>query len=165
MLERVDAVIRRISANGATSCIIALFILIFLTCTDVFLRFALNKPLPATVEIGSIILPWIAFLGFAYALAQGVHVRLTLLTGRLSPRTRLRFDIFASIVGLAFFAAVTYFGWLKFWDSFVIREVMLAAILVPWWVGKMAFPIGMFLISLQFLSTLLLSLSRLFSKK
>jgi len=156
MLAKADVVIRRISGNIAASCAVVFFALIFMTCSDVFLRFGFNKPLPAAVEIGEIVLPWIAFLGLAYALVRGAHVRLTLVTDRLSPKAQLRLDIFVSIVGLVLFTAVTYLGWLKFWESFVIREVMLAAIPVPWWVGKMAFPIGTFFISLQLLSTLLL---------
>ena len=139
-LAKADAYIRRMSTNVSLICGVALIILALMICVDVFLRAAFNAPLPASVEASVLLLPWIVFPAFAFALIVGAHVRVL-------------------------FGGVTYFGWLHFWDSFVVREVMLAAIPLPWWAGKMAFPIGMFFITLMFLIMLLQLLAHPSNKK
>ena len=164
-LAKADAFIRRMSTNVALICGVALIMLALMICVDVFLRAAFNAPLPASVEASVLLLPWIVFPAFAFALIVGAHVRVTLITNLFPPRVQSATLIFSTAVGLLLFGGVTYFGWLHFWDSFVVREVMLAAIPLPWWAGKMAFPIGMFFIALMFLIMLLQLLAHPSNKK
>ncbi len=165
MLVKFDNVIRKIGDVIAT-CSLAFFcILMLLTVADILLRYLFSKPIPGTLEIGTAMLPWIVFLGFAFALAKGLHVRLTLITDRLSPRVKLWLDILAYVLGFALCVTMTYLGWNQFWKSISTGEFMLAPVPVPWWIGKMAFPIGMFVVSLQYLSSLLLMVRKTRTKE
>lgn len=116
---------------------------------DVTLRYFFNSPLAASVEISQLIEPWVIFLPFAYTLAIGGHVQVTLLTMRLPARWRLVCDIFAYTVDFLFFAVLCYFSWVQFADSFAIGEIMLASVRLPWWAGKLAMPLGSLFIGIQ----------------
>ena len=126
---------------------------------DVAGRFVFNKPLPATVDASELILPYLAFIPLAYTLATDAHIRLTLFTDRMPLSVQLGCKVFVSIIGFIFFTLLTIYGWFNFWNSFLIREQMAAPIYLPWYVGKLALPIGTALISIQFLILLAQALS------
>lgn len=142
--------------------LIGLALLIF---AEVFLRFLFNTPIPGVVELGAILLAYIVFFPQAYTLATGGHVQMTLVTMRMPSLGQLVSQVIASIFGLLLISALTYRSWFLFWNSFVIREQMRAVIDIPWYVGKFAMPVGLFLFTLQFLSMLSLSLYQLVTKK
>jgi TRAP-type C4-dicarboxylate transport system permease small subunit len=112
-------------------------------------RFLFNTPLKGGVEISQIVLAWILFLPLAYALVSGVHVRVTMLVMHLPPRLNLIIDILVSIISLGFFGLVIYAGWLEFWDSVSVGETMAAPIWLPFWLAKLAVPLGCVLFFLQ----------------
>ena len=156
-LTRYEGGFQRASKAVVILTRIALIFLIFMLVIDVFLRFALNSPLPASVEIGRVIMPYIVFIPFAYTLYTGQHIQITILTDRLPSKGRAWCERLDYMVGFVISALLTYWGWLHFWESFVIREEILAAIYVPWWVGKFAMPIGMALFTIAFLIRLVVS--------
>jgi TRAP-type C4-dicarboxylate transport system permease small subunit len=131
---------------------IALLILTVMTTADTFMRFVFNSPFKASVEISQLIQPYIVFLPFAFALNSKSHVRVTLFTEKIKGRTRLIIEFIPFVIGTIFFAVMTYISWIRFYDSFRINETMLAAIRLYWWVGKLAMPVGLGLITLECLS-------------
>ncbi|MBA7688500.1 Ectoine/5-hydroxyectoine TRAP transporter small permease protein UehB [subsurface metagenome] len=144
---------------------VAIIFMILLVVVDVFGRYVFNSPLPATVEMSELIMPIAIYPALAYALATRQHVRVSMVTDRLPPRVRSVFEILIYIIGLAFCVLLTHWGWQYFWTSFVVREEMLAAIPVPWWVGKFFVPFGGFFFTLYFLLLLLRALSHLSSRR
>jgi len=156
MLAKVDQANQRVVTRIATvSCAISIIALTLMITIDVVGRYVFNQPLPASVEMSEVFMPYIIFPAFAYALITGAHVRATLVVDRLPSGVQKWAGVLGCTAGLFFFSLLTIWGWQQFWDSFVIREQMLAAIPVPWWVGKLAMPIGMFFIALRFLLMLL----------
>jgi TRAP-type C4-dicarboxylate transport system permease small subunit len=121
----------------------------FLIVADVSLRFILNAPIPASTEICKLLIPYIAFMAFAFTLSSGQHVRLTLLTGRLPVKLRAATEAFVYLFDFVFFALIFWFSGMEFWHSFEIGEMMSAAIKLPWWIGKFAMPVGTLLIAAQ----------------
>ena len=83
----VLSVVNKISVYISAGILTFISILIVI---DVLLRFIFNAPLPAATEICTLLMPYIAFLPFAYTLAAGQHVRLTLLTARLPLKLRVK---------------------------------------------------------------------------
>ena len=139
--ERINWVMIAVSASALT-------FMAFMTTVDVILR-AFKNPFPASVEISQLIEPWVIFLPFAYTLAMDRHVKVGLLTLRLPRFWKLLSDLFALLVALGLFAALTWYSWLDFHQSWAINEIMMAAIILPWWAGKLAMPIGMALLTVQ----------------
>ncbi|MBN1103313.1 MAG: TRAP transporter small permease [Deltaproteobacteria bacterium] len=127
---------------------------------DVVLRYFFNSPLAASVEASQLIEPWVIFLPFAYTLAVGGHVQVTLVTMRLPRKWQGVCDVIAYGVDFLFFALLCYISFKEFANSFAIGEIMMAAIRLPWWLGKMAMPIGMFLIAVQALFQILTAVNR-----
>lgn len=117
--------------------------IMFLTVIDVLMRFFFNLPFPATWEMSEVLMPYIVVFGFAYTLTINAHVRVTLVVDRLTGKKREMLLRFTDAVSLLVCILFTWFSWLKFWKSFMINEEILAAIKIPWWIGKFALPIGM----------------------
>jgi len=121
----------------------------FMIVVDVFLRYVFNSPLPASVEISQLFEPYVVFLPFAYTLFIGRHVRVTLLTSRLPKAAENMTTIFTYLVDFIFFSLICYYAWIEFWNSFLIGEIMFAAIRLPWWIGKLAMALGTLIIAVQ----------------
>ena len=160
MLETKELRIRKIEkVLTAISWIVAMVITVLIVA-DVVLRFVFNKPLPATWEISEVSMPWIVFLPFAFTLTLDAHVKVSLIKDRVSPKTRWIFSLFGNIVSCAFLCMVTYYSGKRFWESFIINEEILAAIWIPWWIGKVAMPIGLGFLALRFLLQFFFDLAR-----
>ncbi|MFC1915753.1 TRAP transporter small permease [Chloroflexota bacterium] len=163
-LDGLDTVTRRIGTNIAWVCGVVLMLLALMIGVDVFLRTAFKEPLPAAPEISVLMLPWIVFPAFVCALLLGTHVRVSLFTEKLPQGVQSGLLIFRLLLGLALFSGLTWWSWLHFWESFQIMELMLAQISLPYWVGKLALPLGAFLIALGFLNMIVQDVSRLLIK-
>ncbi|MFH1060131.1 MAG: TRAP transporter small permease [Pseudomonadota bacterium] len=135
---------------------IALAAMALMITWDVIVRYLFNAPLPASVEISEILEPYVIFLPFAYTLAAGRHVRVTIITMRLKGRLGLCAEAFTYLVDLLLFSLFAYYACAEFCHSFAIGEIMMAAIRLPWWLGKLAMPVGMFFICLQCVINLVL---------
>ncbi|MBU0944884.1 MAG: TRAP transporter small permease [Proteobacteria bacterium] len=128
---------------------------------DVIVRYVFNSPLPASVEITMLMEPYVVFLPFAYTLAKGGHVKVTVVTMLLPTWIKNILDMLSSVLDLIFFGLLCYFSWLEFYESYACGEIMLAAIRLPWWSGKFAMPLGMFFICLQVILHLAISARQL----
>ena len=159
MILEADKALRKVErVFRVVSWLVVLFTT-FLIVTDVSLRFVFNRPLPATWEMSEVLMPFIVFFGFAHALTEKAHIRVSLVTDMLSRRGQLACEIFANLLSFTICAMITYWSGLKFWDSFVIREEILAAIHIPWWLGKFAMPVGMALLTIRYLMQAALALT------
>jgi len=150
-IDKIDYVIEKIDKNMMNLAWISTLFMTLMIVSDVLLRFMFNRPLPATFEIGSVVMPYTTMFGFAYTLRVDKHVKVVILVDRLSDIIRYFLLLFRDIVSLLTCAVFTYWSWLRFWESFILQEEMLAAIHIPWWIGKLGMPIGFGALGLQFL--------------
>ena len=157
MLKTIDKSAKKIEQLLVAFSLLALLFITFLTVTDVFLRYCFEKPLPATWEMSEVGTPWIVFFAFAYALTTGAHVRVSLIIRRLPFQAQWLCEIFANILCFIICTMFTYWSFVRFWESFIVREEILAAIRIPWWVGKFAMPIGMGMLAVRYLIRLFLN--------
>lgn len=128
-------------------------------------RFLFNKPLTGGVEISILLSAFIVFGGLAYALIQGAHVQFTLFEVMFPPKGRRICDIFINLMGMLFMAFALYATSGQFWESWLARETMMAAVKIPYWLAKLALPIGFFLITVQFGFYLVSSIRKLSPKE
>ena len=128
---------------------LALLVLTFMITADTFFRYVFSAPFPASVEISQLIQPYVIFPPFAYALATGTHVRVTMVTQLFRGRFRKIVELVPFAVGFIFFSILSYVSWLNFWESVIINETMLAAVKLYWWIGKMAMPLGIVMIAIE----------------
>lgn len=159
MLRKFDWAFRKIEKFFSVLSWIVAVLVSMLIVIDIVLRFLFDRPLPATWEISEVFMPLIVFLAFSYTLAIDAHVRVTLFRDRFPSKMRLCSDIFANAVSFVICAMITYWSGIRFWESFIINEEILAAIKIPWWIGKSAMPIGFGLFAIRYLILLLYDLS------
>jgi len=154
-LQRIDKVLLKIERAQLTCSWGVTLAVTFMLVADIFMRFVFNRPLPASYEISEVLMPYIVMFGFAYALTTNVHVRVTLVTDRFSEKVQAGFEAIANVVSFVVCAVLAYCSWGHFWESFVIREEILAAIKIPWWVGKFGMPMAFAMLALRYLFLIL----------
>ncbi len=161
VLQRIETASRRFNEVLATIAGGITIAMMMLVVVDVTGRELFNSPITGGLETAQIMLAYLIFLSFTYALVVGGHVRMTLVMDRLGRRLRLVAELLAGALGFTLFSLLTWGGWVQFWDSWVVKEYMPAAVELPFWVPKFAVPVGMFLISLQFIIYFLTHLAQL----
>lgn len=154
-LWKIDNRLQNIEKGLIVVSWVATLFITLMIIIDIFLRFVFNKPVPGTWEMSEVVMPYIVLSALAYTLTKDVHVRMYLVTNRLPPKLQFACNIFSNIISTVFCAMITYWSWLFFWDSFIIGEEMLAAIKIPWWLGKFAMPVGMAMFSARYILTLM----------
>ena len=136
-----------------------LVVLTSMIVLDVCLRFLFNSPLAASVESTELMMPYIVFCPLAYTLTKGGHVRISLILDRTSPRVSTVLNGVSQIIAFLLCGMLSYTGWHLFWESFVIREEMLAIVKLPWYVGKFAMPVGFFFLAVRYFLNVISALS------
>lgn len=137
----------------------------FMLVTDISIRSLFGTPLPAAYEISEVLMPYIVMFAFPYALTMNVHVRVSILTDRLNANLQFILEIIGNIFSLLTCILLTYSSWLRFWDSFIIREEILAPISIPWWLGKLGMPLAFGMFGFRFLLKLVDNMTHLNSKR
>jgi TRAP-type mannitol/chloroaromatic compound transport system permease small subunit len=117
------------------------------------LRYGLNMSSNAWLEVQWYMFAVIFLLGAGYTLKHNGHVRIDVLYGRFSPRTRAIVDLAGSLLFLLPFALLmTWLGWAGFAESFGIGESSPDAGGLARWPVRLALPLGFGLLALQGLS-------------
>jgi TRAP-type mannitol/chloroaromatic compound transport system permease small subunit len=113
-------------------------------------RYALNLSSNAWLEIQWYLFSAIFLLAAGYTLLTNAHVRIDVLSGRLSPRARAWIDIIGGVFFLLPVAIIIlYLSWPMFLQSYLGNEVSSdAGGLVRWYV-KLLIPVGFALLVLQ----------------
>ncbi|MFC1869504.1 TRAP transporter small permease [Thermodesulfobacteriota bacterium] len=100
---------------------IAGLVLLFVTFSifiDVFLRYFFNRPSIWITEVSSYLFLYIIFLGTAYALQQGLHIRVTFLLDRFNPRLMRIFDLITSLFAILFSLVLLWQTSVMTWTAF-----------------------------------------------
>ena len=94
------------------SCVIV-FLIMILTVADVAGRFFLNLPVKGSMEILEILMVLSIFPTFAWIEHQDSHLRVDLLTCRMSPGGQAVMDVFAKMTSLVFLYTLTWELWVQ----------------------------------------------------
>lgn len=151
ILKKTDELLKKVEKVFVQCSWVFIMIITLLIVIDVAMRFFFNRPLPATWEISEVAMPFIVMVGFAYTLTTGVHVQVSIVTDYLPPKVKFFFLSFRNLLSIAMCGILTYWSWLRFVESFRMKEEILAAVPIPWWLGKFAMPVCFALFGLRFL--------------
>ena len=117
---------------------------------DVVGRFIFNQPIPGTTElVKTAILP-IVFLGVTYTLRKDGHIRTTVLVRRLPKRVAALFTAIGSLLGMALFALMSYYGWEEAVKSWAVKEFEGIQLRVPTYPSRFVMVLGSALLVVQF---------------
>ena len=142
-----DGVVVSLAVLAAAMCVL----LMLGVSINVVLRYFFDKPLLGTETVCEFFLLWLTFLGTAWVLKRGKHVKIDIMVNRLNLKTQAVLNIILSIIGAVIFLFIMWYGAIACWD-YIQRGVWLPMILRPLkGVAWSIVPIGSFILAVQFL--------------
>jgi TRAP-type mannitol/chloroaromatic compound transport system permease small subunit len=116
-------------------------------------RYGLNMSSNAWLEIQWYLFAAIFLLGAGYTLKHNGHVRIDILYGRYSPRTRAMIDLAGGLLFLLPTAIIiAWLAWTGFAGAYSIGEMSADAGGLPRWPIRLLIPVGFGLLALQGIS-------------
>jgi TRAP-type mannitol/chloroaromatic compound transport system permease small subunit len=151
-MKAVSRIIKIIELISETTGKLASFLIlasIFTVLYEVFMRYVLSMSQSWTFEMSTFLFGISFVLAGAYALKQGSHVTIDIISMRLSPRTKALLDVITSILFFAFVIVLIWKGWEFAWRALMLGERTDSAWAPLRWPVKIVIPIGAFLMLLQ----------------
>lgn len=122
---------------------------------DVVMRYTLNQPAPATLEISQFwYMPIIVFLGLAMAERTDQHISAPIVYDRLKPRLKIEFAAIGAVLSVALLVG---FAWYGLEEALTLMEQGAIGIGsgVPIWQPRFLVPIGTLLFALELIAKLI----------
>lgn len=129
-------------------------VLIFIVLTvsiEVIARYFLNSPIIWVVEVNENCLLYLTFLVVARVLARNGHVRVEMVITRLSPKNQQILELITSVIGMVVCFIVTWYAVKVTWQDFQAGAFRPGPNRIPEASVLFIIPIGMFLLSVEFL--------------
>jgi len=129
---------------------------VLISTANAISRYSINLSSNAWLEIQWYLFSAIFLLSAGYTLLYNQHVRIDVISGRLSKRARTWIDILGTILFL-FPMAITilWLSWPVFVTAFKVHEMSSNAGGLPVWPARLIMPVGFLLLVLQGLSELI----------
>jgi TRAP-type C4-dicarboxylate transport system permease small subunit len=137
-------------ASGYVSGVLILASML-VVCYGVLLRYFLGASTIWQTELAIYFLMFAAFVGGAYGLKHGDHVRIDLVVNRFSGRTRTLINLVAALMGLSLIVVIGIIGLVLWWETTVAGRRSGTAWNPPLTYPYFIVPLGMGLIALQYL--------------
>jgi TRAP-type C4-dicarboxylate transport system permease small subunit len=100
-------------------------------------------------------------LALAYALKEGAHIRVTLVSSKLrSAAARRAVEIACLAIGAAAGFALTWSSVMFVWESYQLNEVATTYYATPLWIPRLSLPLGLALFTIAMLDELVLAWRR-----
>jgi TRAP-type C4-dicarboxylate transport system permease small subunit len=136
-------------AGYASGALILISMLI--VCYGVFLRYVLGVSTVWQLELSTYLLMFAAFVGGAYGLKHGDHVKIDILVDRLPEKVQLYARLLAAVLSFLFIAAVGIIAYFLWWETTESGRTSGTAWNVPLTYPYLIVPLGMTLIALEYL--------------
>ncbi len=127
----------------------AIILIIGATVYEVVMRYIFNAPTIWVFEFNYLVHgPYFLLLG-AYTFAQGGHVNVDILYGRLSPRSKATMDLITSPILFFFLIMMFWYGGKFALNSLSFKETLSSAWAPPVYPVKLIIPVAAILLILQ----------------
>ena len=143
--SKVTAFINRTSWVFAVIAAVCILVMVFATTTDIIRRDVWNAPIMGVMEFDSMLLVTAVFLSLAYTQYLRGHIRIEVVTSRLSQRSQQVLDLVLLFLALAVFSFVVWGTIGQAVESWGIMEVEFGYARFPLYPTKTVLPIGCFL--------------------
>lgn len=119
--NRLSSIYDKIKKFNTICTTLSGLILLFVTFSifvDVFLRYFFNRPSIWVTEVSTYLLLYIIFLGTAYALQEGFHIRATFVVDILSDTRKRILNLLTSIISMIFTLVLLWQTSVMTWSAF-----------------------------------------------
>ena len=146
-LSKLDQKLLRFERFLALVSGLAVFSLMVLAVISVTGRNGFNAPLPGYVDWIEQAMPLIAFMGIAYVMREGGHIRMDIFVGQLSGRLLYIVELITTLAILVLMALLVWGTWAHFERSFDFSAPMWSRdssmdIALPLWPAKLLVPVA-----------------------
>lgn len=143
MIKRAGDVLGALERVLTVIAVVFLFAIMLLVVTDVFMRYALNRPFSFTYDlIGLYLLAGVFFFTLSDALREHAHVGVDILLSRFSPAGRRLSEIVTALAGLFVFVLICKVGFERALENYEQHDVLAGAIPWPTWISAALVPFG-----------------------
>ena len=133
-----------------------ILVAVLVSAGNAVIRYAFNMSSNAWLELQWYLFSAVFLFCAGYALLQNQHVRIDVISGRLSKRVQIGIDILGTVFFLLPMAiAIMWLSWPVFVDAYRHNEVSTNVGGLIIWPARLMVPVGFFLLVLQGLSELI----------
>jgi TRAP-type mannitol/chloroaromatic compound transport system permease small subunit len=133
-----------------------ILVAVLISTGNAIVRYAFNYSSNAWLEIQWYLFSFVFLFCAGYTLLHNQHVRIDVVTGRLSARAKAWIDILGTLFFLMPMAiAIMWLSWPVFLDAYRSNEISTNAGGLLVWPGRLMLPVGFALLVLQGLSELI----------
>jgi TRAP-type C4-dicarboxylate transport system permease small subunit len=143
--------INRLSELSGYMSAVLILASMLIVCYGVALRYVFGASTVWQLELSTYFLMFAAFVGGAYGMKHGDHVKIDLLVDRLPEKARLYVRLLASVLGFLFIVVVALIAYVLWWETTESGRTSGTAWNVPLTYPYLIVPLGMTLIALQYL--------------
>lgn len=134
--------INKLSKGGAYLSGLLLTGLVCMILTEIFLRYFFDKSTMIADEYSGYLYLASIFLGLAYTFTQNGHIRINIITSKLSKGKNKIIDVIASIITIAVLLFILYRTILFTYDAYELEMVSEAVSETPLYLTQIVMPIG-----------------------
>lgn len=154
-ISKVNNGIKRFNSSAAT---LSGLILLFITLSifvDVFLRYFFNQPSIWITEVSTYLFLYMIFLGTAYALQEGMHIRVTFILNYCSDKVVHLINLFTTLLAFLFALALLWQTSIMTWTSFEEEWTSPTMLDAPYAYIYLAMVVGSIMLVVTFLGSIL----------
>ncbi len=147
--------INKLSLWGAYLSSLLLVSLVLLILTEVFIRYFFDMSTMIADEYSGYLYLAAIFLGLAYTFNEDAHIRINILTSKMSKKSNRFIDVFAGLITIFILVFALYRTILFTYDSYDMQMVSEGVSETPLYLTQLVMPIGISLFILAVLAFVL----------
>ncbi len=151
ILRKVAGIFDRIDTLLAVVASVLIFFIGLATLYEVVMRYFFNNPTAWTVEVSTIALLYIAFLGAAWVLKTERHVKIDIVLNQLNPGHQALLNMITSVISAIVCLVIAWYGVKATLESFQIGFRLETALQTPQFIVLAVIPVGSFVFFVRFL--------------
>jgi TRAP-type mannitol/chloroaromatic compound transport system permease small subunit len=156
ILLRISGLIDGLNERVGRLCYWLILVAVLVSTGNALMRYTFSIASNAWLELQWYLFSAVFLFCAGYALLHNQHVRIDVISGHLSRRTRAWIDVLGTVFFLMPMAiAIMWMSWPVFVDAYVRHEVSTNAGGLTVWPARLMLPIGFFLLILQGISELI----------
>ncbi len=148
LLSRADRLLFKLESVLTLLGGIVIFLLVFLATANVLGRWIFSKPVNGYIDWVEQAMAFFAFLGIAYTMREGGHIRMDMLVGHIHGRFLWLVELLVTLITLGITLVLIYGSYLHFLRAYTIGDSSLD-INLPTWPAKLVVPVALTVLALR----------------
>ena len=143
--------VNKLSLWAAYLSAVLLISLTLLILTEIFIRYFFNMSTMIADEYSGYLYLASIFLVFAYTFNEDAHIRINIITSKMSKKSNRFIDVFAGLITIAILGFTLYRTILFTYDSYEMQMVSESVSATPLYLTQLVMPLGITIFALSVL--------------